>query len=329
MKGETADYQSPVDIWLRYVSGDPKFTVSKRKAVRRPTAILSGWSHNNLRRVRERILAIAPRMHQWFERSHYRWIESGFRPELGLRSPANWPRDVALAWGLNQPPAPGCCRRAFLSPSARFGATRCPEGASDLDWVIFRLYCWGYNAYDMAHDLGHGRDCSFVRAALVRVVRALMQRPDYACWALNPHPSTLPEPLGHGWYRRNHDWIYGQVAIRQPYLADDFRVRQSSYKPMRWPTPRSLALLPPGAPWEAPRYDTPDFPRPLTKRLDRAMAVHPSLNRAERELAETRRRRSCERTRAYLLKQMTSKSSCSTSPSESATAPTPPSRERP
>lgn len=327
MKGE--NFQSPFDVWLRLVTGDPEFTVAKRRTKRKPSVIFQGWSHWDFKRVRERILAAAPRMHAWLERSHKRWIESDYRPELGLESPEHWPREVALAWGLNRPPAPGCCRRAFLSPTARFGATRCPEGASDLDWVIFRFYCWGYNAYDMARDLGHRRDCTFIRAALVRVVRALMQRPDYACWALNPHPSILPEPLSHGWYARHHDWIFGQVAIRQPYLAGSDQNRQLRFKATYWPTPRSLNRHPIGVPWAPPKYDTPAFPRPLTKRLDRAMQVHPTLNRAERELAESRRKRSCERARAYLLKQKASKSSCSTSPSASPTAPTPPSRERP
>lgn len=243
------DRGSVIEKFLQVVARDPNFSIGPAPAP--ISAVVRRWSRYVTRR--EIIKSVAPRMYAWLDESHDRWIRSGLRPHLGLCAPGRFPRDVAEAWGLERPPSPGACLRAFLAPDPRYPAVQ-TSGIDPIAWASFRLYCCGYGAYDQARDLGLVRDTRQVRAWLIEVVKSLMARPDFACWALNPHPSTMPEPLGEGWYSRNRDWIYGQLAIRQPYVQNDPRVINHSHKAKTWPEPAALLGTPV---WTPPPYKPP------------------------------------------------------------------------
>lgn len=222
--------------WCELVSGkDSAGRISTHIGDR---AILEGWSR--LAAVRKYVEACAPNLYAMLGRTHLRWAKGRFNPHLGLWCRGKWLQNVEDAWGLDDAPGPGACRRAFLQPDARWPMMKRPREIEPAAWASFKLFCWGYTAYEQAGDMGRLRDTTQIQAWHIACIKALMERPDFACWAMNIHPDVLPEPLSEGWYDRYQDWIYGQVAVRQPYLAADPRVRNHGYKVMSWPTPGAL-----------------------------------------------------------------------------------------
>lgn len=319
-----------LERYLRFVTGDANLVLGTNSSVRELTMLISRWSNPMSRTARGKILAAAPKMYGWLERCHLRFVKSYFAPHYGLSAPEKWPKSVAFSWGLEIPPSPGACVAGFVSPKVRVGSMReVGTALDDLDADILRLWLGGYNAYEMASDLGHGRDCGFITTAMSRAVLAIMERPDYICWALHPDPSTLPEPLSAGWYERNRDWYMGQLAIGRPYIYGEQRALASGAKNTRWPTPGQLAKLDRGEVWQPPVYRRPPL-RPAQRgvwtdpNLIASLGLdYPAVERLrqEKHLQLVRKRHALylKKREAALSKLMKSKSSSSTSRSGSST----------